>query len=349
MKYRYTSAWRMQGGWNYPSQPTTRELVNHADRRLVLTTDPANFLRAFDRRMLVANHLLGGGPFRNADGWDNAAIARELSRVAIERRDEVASAWFVVVVVDGVLDGKALDFEEAVVIDDDAFGWDLFDAQGLKKAHERDVDALMTVLSTSFEWTPRFDKLGDSIVGLSDDGRQAQSLSATAFGDLSVSCALPNDDNLDIQARARALLDDTKLAAVARLSRRTVDGSSDPLLRFLHAWCALEILVGKASARVDRAALPAEIPALQLLVELERQEPNHNPRSIRRQFLLITAWLFPVWSREEVETHLKSFDSVRKVRNELFHGQDVNERTLPTGPVFDLLRRYLSMTLSRSP
>lgn len=347
MKYRYTSAWRMQGGWSFPSEPTTRELVNHAGRRLVLTTDPANFLRAFDRRMLVANHLLGGGPFRNADGWDNAAIARELSRVAIERRDEVASAWFVVVVVDGVLDGKILELEEAIVIDDDVFGWELFDAQGLKKAHERDVDALMTVLSTSFEWTPRFEKLGDSIVGLSDDGRQVQSLSATAFGDLSVSGTLPNDDELDIQARARALLDDTELAAVARLSRRTVAGSSDPLLRFLHAWCALEILIAKAAGRVDRAALPAGIPALQLLVEVERQDPDHHRRLIR-QFLLATAWLFPGWSRDEVETHLKTFDSVRKLRNRLFHGENVDERTLPTGSLFDLLRRYLSATLTHS-
>lgn len=347
MKYRYTSAWRMQGGWSFPSQPTTRELVNHAGRRLVLTTDPADYLRVFDRRMLVANHMLGGGPYRNASGWDNAAIARELSRVAVERRDKVASAWFVVVVVDGVLDGDIGNPDGAVVIDDDVFGWELFDAEGLKKAHERDVDALMTVLSTSFEWTPRFEQLGDSVVGLLDDGRQVQSLSATAFGDLSVSRALPNDDQLDIQARACALLDDTKLAAVARLSRRMVAGSSDPLLRFLHAWCALEILIGKTAGLVNRAALPAGIPALQVLVEVERQDPDHNRRSIR-QFLLATAWLFPVWSRDEVETQLKIFDSVRKLRNRLFHGENVDERTLPTVPLFDLLRRYLSATLTHS-
>lgn len=64
MKYRYTSAWRMQGGWSFPSEPTTRELVNHAGRRLVLTTDPADFLRVFDRR---------------TSGTENEASTRQLS------------------------------------------------------------------------------------------------------------------------------------------------------------------------------------------------------------------------------------------------------------------------------
>jgi hypothetical protein len=113
---------------------------------------------------------------------------------------------------------------------------------------------------------------------------------------------------------------DHDLERVNRLLVSSLQSERDTMRSFLDAWTAMEILINKTFKSYEgRYKYP--------LVD---------------KFRLLASRLCP----ENADEDVRQLTRVKKIRDNLLHGQDIDEASLPVRTVQDLARRYLRLRLA---
>jgi hypothetical protein len=134
---------------------------------------------------------------------------------------------------------------------------------------------------------------------------------------------------------------------VVRLLNASFQSPDDPLRAFMSAWSALEILVQKLFTDYERSFFQhledAERPAAQRAYIARVREVMRDKYRLADKFSLVASQLSPTTCDEDSAV----FGAAKSQRDDLLHGQDINEQSLPSRAVQDLARRYLQMHLER--
>jgi hypothetical protein len=169
-------------------------------------------------------------------------------------------------------------------------------------------------------------------------------MSATANADVIRAISV---DTLDSVGNwYRAIAGDLKFVErVVRLPTASLQTEGDALRAFLHAWTALEILINKTFKRYETqffSELSEGNHPKARLQYLERiREVMGNKYRLTDKFALIAALLSPADADEDV----RQFKQAKKERDNLTHGQDVAEATLPISMAQSLVRKYVRLHL----
>jgi hypothetical protein len=127
------------------------------------------------------------------------------------------------------------------------------------------------------------------------------------------------------------------LSRVLDLFLSSIENSPDRLRSFQSGWAALEIFVNKVfgqyQARVTEG-MDEGGSAQSLAQELLKEK-----YSLLDRFVLVATCLAP----DEAQADSVPFMAAKKKRDHLYHGQDVDEKSLPVGDVHDLLKKYLHL------
>jgi hypothetical protein len=131
------------------------------------------------------------------------------------------------------------------------------------------------------------------------------------------------------------------LERVMRLHAYSLTIDSDNYRAFLASWSAVEILVGKLFAEYH-ARLVADLrnahqsPGLQ--VYLNRISTVMDGKyNLADKFAVLTVYLDDTNSENEVA----KFIALKKIRDQLSHGEDIDDAKLPTKDVQSLFDKYI--------
>lgn len=137
------------------------------------------------------------------------------------------------------------------------------------------------------------------------------------------------------------LMSERNLNKVYKLLIQAVSRDNDRLRRFMFSWFALEILINKVFSEYEE----------KFIENLTGADPaKHTKRYFDRicgvmkdkyrladKFVVVASRI----GDDSIETDLVLFDKIKDIRDKLFHGNRVDDETLPISETVKLLKKYL--------
>ncbi len=202
--------------------------------------------------------------------------------------------------------------------------------------HRRIVYAAISSLAVSTRNMDRAEKIFEAAYRSHEEHGIVHYCAFSGYAEASVTSQLPCDFDHDFRAISERLSENQDLASVFRLLASSYTQHSDKLASFLAAWSALEIFVNKAFPSQEMKLFEAiESSHKDFVARL--QEVMKDKYRLTDKFALLSSTI----SADTAVDDIKTFKDLKKIRDELLHGADVDTRRLPLEPTQALLRRYL--------
>jgi hypothetical protein len=348
MRYTYVSAWSVIGGVNLPTDLDPQYLHQSQTSTFRLTKNPNKYLDKIDTGMAIANIALTTIFTKHPTQNFEVELENSLREIRSARQQ---GGWDTVLVAEGygqasvstAASTKASDF--TVILDG-------VDKTSIKKSHSEELESMALALGFEADMPSSFEKIAEGIYFTDPDGGTAYSLSFSLSGRASMSISLSNDRIANISSRFRTIQSSSTLRSVRRLYFRMAEHENDPLRAFLFGWSALEILISKAFSEYEQEFMAPlrEGPQSGLRDEfLHRvRDVMHGRYRLLDKFNCISAVLLANSLEQEVHADADRFESIKKIRDRILHGEAFNERELPVAVLATLLRKYVIAYLSHS-
>lgn len=317
-----------------------------AGLRVLLTSNAIPHLALLNRQI-----ALGWMMFRGMIGVPIAPdfpelLAVETEKVNQQRRDSIGGDPVVVIQVES-------DEEAAVPLDareilDFIVCVDAFDKKALKSNVSDQVGAVLTAIRLGLAESLEFRRVVDGSYLTADDGRVVHSLSwEISGGGAYISQRLSGLQRARVALDISLTLKAGSLERVLRLYAQALDTSTDNYRAFIFAWTALEILINKLFPTYQRL-LADELRAVNespgLHAYLDRVTAVMGDKlTLADKFAVLTVYL----DDASIEDEVHAFRKLKRVRNQMLHGEDVEEVMLPTRDVQCLFDKYLRNHLRR--
>ncbi|MFN2510852.1 MAG: hypothetical protein ABR568_05340 [Pyrinomonadaceae bacterium] len=162
-----------------------------------------------------------------------------------------------------------------------------------------------------------------------------------------VASPITTDNLRSISQRARRMLRQKELNNIYRLYAEMLNQGDDQLRAFLLEWAALEMFVNKTFKHYESTfleGLKSGHPSASSYLHRVREVMKSKYR-VSDKFSVIAGLLSDEQTYEE---DVGQFRNIKRVRDTLFHGEDIQRETLPVSDLQVLLSKYLSLHLSVS-
>ncbi len=201
----------------------------------------------------------------------------------------------------------------------------------------------MNALALSLDTLTAVKVASNSIVFFGDDNKPLYIFESSASGSAYVSNPISNESLEAIQQWSQLMIANTSLDSVFRLLTSSLTNDADQLRGFLAAWNGLEIFINKVFSKYEQGLfqdLKGGKPQGSWLQYLDRiKDVMKDKYRLTDRFALVVFRLSP----DDADGDYREFSEAKKLRDNLFHGQDVNEGDLPTKSVQALLRKYVRL------
>jgi hypothetical protein len=344
MKYRYLAAFIIDG-ITLPA-PVEITLLNTPDSRanIMLTSrpdaylGPADVLMALSRRVRIS---VAGAP-------PPPPVQDLASLVQIARAERAAPVnGRPVLVVDVIGDRDFPNRSPNTPLDEIVFT--VVDKQVVKdisKLHEKLIGQALASLALLAAPIYGLKKLSDFV--LLDPASPSPVHVSPAGIDIKIAfrSSMPTELKESIESRFADLLGVPDLETVMRLYADSLIQNEDYLRSFLAAWTAIEVFTNKVFGQYEKDGLPIskdELPDA-MLAYLDRiREVMKGKYTLVNKFTLISYAL----DLPELDPSVAKFEEAKKQRDWLLHGEQIEERLLPTSDVQRLLLELVLRHLRR--
>lgn len=202
--------------------------------------------------------------------------------------------------------------------------------------HKIIVYAAISALAVLTRNMDRAEKIFEAIYRSHEEHDIVHYCAFSGYVEASVISQLPSNFDSDFRAISQRLSENQDLASVFRLLASSYTQRTDKLASFLGAWSAIEIFVNKAfPSQVKKFFDAIESSHKDFVARL--QEVMKDKYRLADKFALISSTI----SADTAIDDIKTFKGIKKTRDELLHGADVDTSRLPLEPTQALLRRYL--------
>jgi hypothetical protein len=316
--------------------------------RVVLSADAEPHLQILNRHLALLSMMgraLIGLPLA-ADFAD--VLEAETAKVWQDRQKRIGNDPVVIVEVRG--DIVAAIPENAREILNFILCFDALDKNAVKSSHRQQISAVLTALRIGTEEPVEFQYICDGTYLHTDDGRIVHSVTAeTGVAHAYVSKLLSGIQKGRITETIPLAIQASDLERVMRLYAYSLTVESDNYRAFLSSWTALEILVGKLFVKYHTQLVSDLRNAYQspgLKIYLDRiTSVMDGKHSLSDKFAVLSVYLDVTHSADEVD----SFIALKKVRDQLSHGVEIDDATLPTRDVQRLFDKYIRSHLRGGP
>ncbi len=224
--------------------------------------------------------------------------------------------------------------------------FDASDKSAIRAAARGPITSIVTAVLASIEGIVDVRKATDAVVFVRGDGKTVYSYSfEAAAGSVYVSSRVSDHQAQTMSRIYAALSANNETARVQRLLRLSSETAAEGLRPFLAAWSALEILINKLFPRYEESLFAmlsrSESPGVENAYFSRVREVMKDKYRLLDKFSVIGMQLAPAAVDEDVEVVRR----LKKTRDELLHGEEVEESQLPTAEVRRLALRYLRLHL----
>jgi len=216
------------------------------------------------------------------------------------------------------------------------------DKSAISREFEPKVTAVVNAIAVEKEHIFSIRKVKSSIVFFGDDGRPIYSYALTAGGARGYISSPYSEEQIQTVNRLYSHFSaDRELRRVLRLIRSSFETEGDLFRSFVAAWSAFEIFVNKVfrstyEQRFMRGVVPATARP-QFAKHIQDVMNGRYPLTVK--FAIIACELSPSTADEDVEIAKRG----KSLRNDLFHGEAVDESILPVEPIRNLAMKYLRL------
>jgi hypothetical protein len=337
MNYTYVEAWSVIGAI-LPEGTQSYEIGRSDCCRFVLTRDPDDLLTIMDRRLAIANFILGvGGLVQLAS--DETVLSSTIEKIQAERRIKIMNQAVLIVEArcetEISLKEPYREFDDFIV----AFGAiDEEDEEKLVKMHRSDIEAMKVALALEIEVPSRFYKLSSGGYFTDVGNKTIYNINFSCHGSMFSSAKLTSEGADRISARYNLLRQAKDMDKVHRLFSLMADYKNTPLLAFISGWTALEILINKSFKTYKEVLTNEEEPSVcdMFLNRKNKNTKEQDKYTLMDKFILSVLKLFP----SDVDDDCEKFSKLNKLRNSI-HSKEFSEPHLPVSELATFLRKYM--------
>ena len=214
----------------------------------------------------------------------------------------------------------------------------------IRDRHDPLARKILAALGLGMPSVVGFEKVGGATVYFADDGKPIYGFNIEGgLGEVLLSRPSSAEDLATTRQLASRIANDTSLDRAIRLLNESLDPNQERLRRFLSAWMALEVFVNKNFGAYQKGFwddLSAEVSQpirdryLKRIHEVMRDK--YTPLD---KFVIISAELDP----REVDGDIALFQRGKKLRDEISHGETIDEKALPVAEIQGLVRKLLRL------
>jgi hypothetical protein len=337
MNYTYVEAWSVLGAI-LPEGIQSYEIGHSECCRFVITRDPDALLTIIDRRLAIANFILGVGGLAQLAS-DDTVLSSTIEKIQAERRIKIMNQAVLIVEARGKteisLKEPCREFDEFIVtfgaIDED-------NEEKLVKIHRSDIEAMKVALALESEDPPRFYKLSSGIYFTDAENKTIYNISFSSRSSGFSSAKLTSEGADRISARYNLLRQAKDMDRVQRLFSLMTDYKNTPLLAFISGWTALEILINKSFQTYKEVLTNEEDPSVcdMFLNRKNKNTKEQDEYTLMDKFILSVLKLFPI----DVDDDCEKFSKLKKLRNSI-HSKEFSEPHLPVSELATFLKKYM--------
>jgi hypothetical protein len=342
MRLEHTVCYRVQG----LSTVEERVLVDgdSGPFRAVLTTDPDAYLMHGDTAAALAGTEIPGGL---NDGNVDSLHSWIAGRVALFRQERHMKGWACACLVIQTQDEVDVTLGEHRELDEFVVCFDAIHEEGMRKDVGAMVDRLLASILLAEDYVVGFDRIDHSSVLFREDGKPVYSFADT-LGDVEmmVTRQLGETEVAKVAVLRRSL--DERGSELDRVFRLLVDSLrqvDDRLRAFFSVWQAMEIFINKTfgqhEKRVFETLAGEGSSARQRYADRIRKVMNAGRYGLGDKFALIATELSPETADDDLEVFQKSKD----MRDDVMHGKEFDDNSLPVEDVRRLTKTYLRLHL----
>lgn len=341
MDYNYTIIYRFEGvSENNLDKDKTVYQDDSLGITVVLTKDINRHCLTLDTGVAIAGLLLRG-MFGNEKIQElPIAIDAEVARIQEERVSKKKTGAYAVINIKGQAD---LNIKENHHKETDQFRicFDAIDKEYLKKQHKEQVHSIISSLSISTAPEYHAEKISAGICFIDSNEKPLYSFTFQG-GHARLIHAKPIDieKEKEISEIIGLSIENQQFKTPFRLLTQSLETTEDKLRAFISAWTALEILTNKIFSIYEEkfvANIADGHNSHGVNEFLKRiKEVMKDKYRITDKFALIASFL-----SNEVTEDIELFKSMKKIRNDISHGNEFNEETLPVEDARKLAAKYL--------
>lgn len=336
VKYRYTLVYWIKG-LNLFLQNSQLPVLN--DSSVSLTATMSNFIDTeIDKRTALANLVLKGllGISQTDEDVDTKLLS-EVTLIREERSKKYSqSACFLIISTEGDIDPHLS--EPTREFDKFSFGFSDLDKEQIHLSISNQVTAVITSLALSLPNFLGVEKITDTIILYQEDDKPFYPL-IIKFGRMSAYTS--TEPTAEQIASAKKLylklVSEQNTAKSSRLLVSSLQTADDTLRAFIFAWTSLEIFVNKNFNTYETKLWNGLDTSVQGDFLKRIQEVMKDKYRLADKFTIISSQLCP----DDADNDIQLFKKIKKQRDNLSHGEDINEEDLLLVDVQNLTRKYL--------
>ena len=374
MRYRHTILYWLKGLAQQRVEMDKEIVLNlEINFRVILTSNPDLYCLESDRDLAITGVLLDGMFIGAKTGTFEERLADEIRERRESRKQKFGAGLYLICLIDGTT-VDILDTTYSREDDDFVICIDGASKEPIRSASEPHLLAALSALTLSADSILAINRVSDSVVFFRDDGKTIHSVNpfvnpVTDF----ISRPITSETVKSMEDWYQVFIDNQDFERVKRLLVSSLQTEGDKLRSFISAWTALEIFINKVFSlyenhffqQISSGNFPQVAPQfLERIREVVkenypskksdfptvlrqhskdiRSHMQGNKYGLSNKFALAASFLSP----ENAEEDIKAFMIAKKQRDNLSHGQDVAEETLPVGEVQNLTRKYLKLHLT---
>lgn len=349
--YTHVCTWKIIGGITLPANSKNQVLASGQDWTYELTNDIDGQCAISDRGGALAGLMLQGIFAPEMIGTLEDRLKAQIDEIRQTRRQKTANSTLILFKGTGLVEFQLAG--NAREHDDYLLTFDAYDKEAIREKFAHQHRSMQLAISLESSSRVRFEQVTTGTYCTDSTGRTLYSMTFTGGrADLTVSSPLSSEQAQSISHRFAVFSADSKLASTARLFSDMAIYGREPFRAFLSGWNAQEILINKSFKEYEgfffnaiNISLQPDMAALFLAQARKTLEGKHNLVS---RFALVSAVLLPEQSASEAQADLLAFKRIKKIRDEISHGDDVDETNLPVHDLHNLLMKYLAAHAARS-
>lgn len=349
MDYRYYYVARIIGGFSIPQDVNEAELASQGSMHAFLCKDVDTRLADLDRSNAIATMILNGLFGQQASKDYNANLVAEIAAIRESRKEQVGNSVLLLVEFAGEIDVSIHDPMREQ--DDYLVCFDAVDKSTVRDKHQHDVDAVKFAVAAQSDSFCKFHTIVDGLYLLNTDRKKVYSYTFSGgSAEMFVSHALTQQARDGLVSSYESVVEHRDADRTIRLFSLMSDDKADKFRTFLFGWTALEVFVNKTfqlyhERFVDQLSGEVTVPLSAKYFERVK-DVMKDKFTLADKFLVISSVLVRDGS---ADADLDQFAQLKKIRNNLLHGEPIDERVLPLDTVARLLRKYVAAHTREAP
>lgn len=337
MKFRLIQAYTIKGLIG-PSEQ--KFIIDNKDFKAFVISNPDESLKEIDKKNAIANLLLTSTFIGRPEGDLHDIIESRISDIKKQR----PAGCYLIIDCTGELEVYRPSAEKEH--DGIHIAFDAIDGVLIREQFKNQITNTLITLTLHTDKIIGMDKITDGILIYKDDGNIIYSLSFKG-GNVSAYLSSPFDiQSIEIIAQLYEILKcEKELNRVTDLLATSLQSNKEPLKAFLTCWTALEIFVNKYFKSFEREFFnelkAGEHPEVRERYLNRIYEVMSDKYKLNDKFGMIALRLSPSTADKDANI----FNRLKKQRDDMAHGQNINESELDVVNAQKLLTEYLKLFL----